>query len=419
VYWSFIVCWAANAYGLVVTWFQDKQLLAQVQGGHPYVCDFVINYMAGQLSLACMHGHVNIYDPNLERGYVDAIIAPVKQEATFYAENPPSFFLFNTPLGLTDPHTAWICFCSLSIVLIVASLYLLSLTPKSTKLDWAGIVVATLCSFPAWICVRLGQFALVFFSAAICCFWSLERKKYVLAGLLAGILTTKLQYLPMIGLIGLSVGGYRYFFSSLLSVAIVVILSGLQLGWHNVIGYPKALAFADTSKEVVGAAPEQMQNLRGLLVQLTGTDSGAVHNLSWAIFIAAVIFVAFLWFRPYKRVQENPYAFRAYAALTIVIMLVFSPHTHVQDYILMTMPAVWLWQIPLPQADEKLALKKVLILLLCPLSWILFLFKLLPFVKIPPFALVGLFFGWYVAFKIIPSLQNATAEPDGSQSPAS
>ncbi len=140
----------------------------------------------------------------------------------------------------------------------------------------------------------------------------------------------------MIGLIGLILGGYRYFFSALLSVALVISLSGMHLGWHNIIGYPNALKVGDSNKGVVGAEANHMENLRSLLTQLSGTDSGAVHMICWAVFVLAVLSVGYLWAVKYKRVQAHPFAFRAYASLTIVMMLVLSPHTHTQDYVFMS-----------------------------------------------------------------------------------
>ncbi len=178
IYWSLMFCWSVNAYGLVGTWFQERNLLAQVHDdGHPYVADFVINYMAGQMSLACFNSRVNLYDPELEHAYIDKIIAPSNRKLPFSPRNPPSFFLFNTPLGLTDPYSAYLIFCTITVMLIVASLYLLSRYERSTKLSLLGLATETLGSFPAWLCVRLGQYTLVFFPAVTTCFWAFERKK--------------------------------------------------------------------------------------------------------------------------------------------------------------------------------------------------------------------------------------------------
>ncbi|HEY9718934.1 MAG TPA: glycosyltransferase family 87 protein [Trichormus sp.] len=409
-YWAFLFFWAANAYSLIGTYFVDNQILALNIQGRPYVNDFVVNYMAGKMSLICNQSHISIYDPDLERKYIDEIIAPVKQEATFYAEYPPTFFLVNTPLALLDARTAYLVYCGICLILILTSLYILSKAPGFTVLNWVAFVTAVLSSFPAWQNVRLGQALLIFFPLAVLCFWSLERKRYVLAGLLAGLLTIKGQYLPAIGLIGLFVGGYRYFFSALLSVAIAVVVSGLHLGWDNVMAYPHALlVVADSNQGVVGAAPEHMENLRGLLVQLTGQDGHAVHLTYWIVFLLTLCLIVYLWAFAYKRVKQSPFAFRAYASLTIVLTLLSSPHSHGPDYIFLALPAVWLWQMPLPEQESKRRLKKILILLLPALSWVCFFLTLIPFWHVPPFLLIGLATVWYIATQILPALSKTVA----------
>jgi len=414
-YWSFIFFWAANAYILIGTYFVDNQILALNIQGRPYVSDFVVNYMAGKMSLASNQTHINIYDPDLERKYIDEIIAPVKQEATFYAEYPPTFFLLNTPLALTDGRTAYLIYCGVCLIFILISLYMLSEGPGSRVINWLALALATLSSFPAWQNARLGQALLIFFPLAVLCFWSLERRRYVLAGLLAGLLTIKGQYLPAIGLVGLTVGGYRYFFSALLSVAIAIVISGQHLGWDNVMAYPHALlVVADSNVGVVGAAPEHMENLRALLVQLTGQDSHAVHVIYWIVFLLTLCLILYLWAIAYKRVKHSPFAFRAYASLTIVLTLLSSPHSHAPDYIFLSLPAVWLWQMPLPEEESKRRLKRILLLLLPVLSWLCFGLALVPFWHVPPFFIVGAAMGWYIVSQILPALAK-TAAPSGEQ----
>lgn len=411
VYWSFVFFWALNAYMLIGTWYQEKKLLALEIDGRPYVADFVLNYMSAQMSMDSSKGHVKIYDPEEERRYIDAITAPVKQEAVFLAQYPPPFFLINTPLALLDAGGAWLAYSFLCFALILASLWAMCQSAgrcmASPLLAWLGSAAAVLGSFPAWMGFRLGQIVMFFFPAVMMTFWALEKKKHVLAGVITALLILKAQYLPVIGLIGLTVGGFRYFISAFLSVSLFVALSGMHLGWDNIIAYPKSLAAADSSQGVTGAAPEQMQNLRGLMVQFTGSDSHTVHIIYWVVFLILLCVIAYMWFVLFRRARNHPQAFRAYASLTVVLMLMFGPHTHMQDYILLSLPAIWLWQMPLPEDEKARNLKKVLILSMVPLGWILYFIKQIPIPQIPPFTIIGAVMAWYIISKILPVLKTA------------
>jgi hypothetical protein len=93
-----------------------------------------------------------------------------------------------------------------------------------------------------------------------------------------------------------------------------------------------------------------MQNLRGQMFQLIGSETSTVHTISLVGYVLSLIALAWLWWtyrklciagsRNSAHLRES---FRFLAAFSILIFIAFSLHTHIQDYLFATISCIWLW----------------------------------------------------------------------------
>jgi hypothetical protein len=96
-----------------------------------------------------------------------------------------------------------------------------------------------------------------------------------------------------------------------------------------------------------------MQNLRGNLTLILGSDNAMVHIISIAAFALAMAALIFLWWRAGKTWWRKETTdtdktlgasqFRVLASISTLIMLIASPHCHTQDYLALVIPCLWLW----------------------------------------------------------------------------
>jgi hypothetical protein len=235
----------------------------------------------------------------------------------------------------------------------------------------------------------MGQTSLYQFSVTAA-FWLLLRyRKSVSAGLISAFLLVKLQYMPILLLIGAILGRWKYCLALLASSSVLTLITLKILGWNNIVSYPQSLIYGETSSAVNGVAAAAMQNLRGEMVLWLGDGSGIVHLLTVGSFAAGLFLAAFLWLKAYPRLETilGKNGFGVMAAVSILVSLIFSPHTHTQDYLTATIALIFLYPFiqSLPSSRSRAALS-VLCLGFPVLSWIfymlMFVFQL---VKIQPF----------------------------------
>ncbi len=383
-YLSSLLCWALNSYVELLHYLQEGSLFARRIDGHPYTNDFVLFYNGALLAAeSCKGKPFNIYDPQIQNAGVVALTAPVIPELNYYLQYPPHFFTLVRPLAGMGITNAWYLWCVFALVLILLVLNQLSKELSESKFVRAFLFVAVFASFPAWNSFQLGQTSLYQFPA-LAIFWLLLRsKKYFLAGILSAILLVKLQYIPIIITAGLIIGRGKYLAGIALSGCLLAIATVLTVGWSNIINYPQALLYGETSKEVSGVAPFQMQNLRGELFLLQGGETHIAHIAVLCFFATAVVLLASMWFFVYPRlvnkISRPGAAFEICASITVLLMLIASPHTHAQEYLSATIPCVFLYRaFNLSQANKlNMRIVRVAIISFPVFTWISFIFGFL------------------------------------------
>lgn len=397
-YFSFLLLWFFATYGDTINAFMQDKIFAYQRDGAVYTCDFILYYNNGKLAWSALRDHINIYDPVLQNEGLEQLVG-MKLDKIFYSQYPPYLFLLMMPLPFLPLKTVWVLWEVFGLIGIVCSIVFLVKTFELTKFKKACLLAGALASFPYWLCFRLAQVALVLYPAFLGYFVCLQNKKWFQAGLLGGFCLLKLQYAPVMFLVGVILGGIKFFAGFSLMGLIYLLGSIFVLGWQNVGGYPEALKFGEIGGQVTGVSPETQQNIRGQLVCLLNSDGPEIHKAVTVLWIIASLALAYVWYKNRKAIlQGNNRIFMYLGSITLLSLLITSPHTHKQDYVFVILPAVWILFGLLPQANmqsKKLALLKALIICFPFLSWSFFLVTaFMP-------AIIQPFFAWALTILIL------------------
>ena len=343
-----LIMWIGVTYLDTLMNYLNDSLLAYSFKGTVYTADFLLYYNDAVMSWQCLHDKINVWDAQLQNDYMQKLIPNIELKKIFYSQYPPYLMVLVMPLSLVSLRAALGTFEVLGALGIIFSVYSLLTTTLKGKFERIFTYVAVFASYPAWVCFRLGQIGLAIFPAMMWYWIALDRKYWFRAGLLGGFCMLKLQYAPILFITGCLLGGVR-FAGGFVLMGIVYLLGSIAvLGLDNVLRYPEALKMGEISGGIIaGVSPDAQQNLRGQLVILLGNDGHIIHLIVVAVWGVATLFTAWLWWR-FRKVSEHLPAedkrrkFMILASVTMLLQLVTSPHTHRQDYLFVTLPAIWL-----------------------------------------------------------------------------
>jgi len=390
-YFSLLLAWAVVSYNEIVKYLGEGALFARLVDGRPYINDTVHWYNAALLAQRSVAGPLDIYDPVIQDQSVRAITAPIAPEGLLYLQYPPQFFPLMLPFSLFPITIAYFIWCAITLVLILVALWFLLKDWVSAGFPRLFAFAATLSCFPAWLSFETAQTSLFQFPATVG-FWLLLRsKKFFWAGVLTAILSVKIQYLPALGLVGLILGGRKYLAGVFCSCLLLAVATFATVGWSNIANWPRALKFGETSPQVIGVGAPMMQNIRGELVLLFGSDSSVIHVITLACFALGIVAIALMWWKLYRRLQKTlgDNAFGLCVGVSILVSLIASPHTHIQEF--MTAAAAIVFLYPFLQQQAETRLSKVLSVLLIgyPVwSWLFFLLmQVFHMIRIQPYFL--------------------------------
>jgi Glycosyltransferase family 87 len=380
-YLCVLICWSVQAYALIGEWLHEGTLFAHTENGRPYISDFVNVYGMAYLANRSLHEHVDFYDPNVQAETAKLFTAPVVAEIPFTFQYPPWFFPLLMPLSQVSITSAFLIWDFLGVLFIAWAVCLLAFSFHKSSFARVFVMVAVFASYPTWLCLRLGQTAWINFAALTAFWWLIGQSRSFLAGLAASVFIMKFQYLPLPFLVGLMRGRLKFILGFALVSALLFALTVVTVGWSNIACYPQVILGIGVGKNVSGVSPELMQNLRGALVLITNEDNQLVHVIAFGFL--AIVSLAAVIFRDSKKTNQIDSNFKIKASICSLLLLIASPHTHIQDYLVATIPALWLWQATSWQSAPLL---RRAILAFPLISWIFyFLRPIFMLVRIQPF----------------------------------
>lgn len=276
-------------------------------------------------------------------------------------------------------------------------------TPFKRVFAMTGIFSA----MPMWLSVWLGQPALFACAGLTMFFLAVRDRRPYLAALCTIPVLVKMQYLPLIGLIGLIMLGVPYALTVAGILSVLVLVAVAVLGADNVMAFPHALS-QETATSVSGVAAEVMQNLRGFLTLVLPQSPDIVRIVSIVAYVVATIALAYMWLSMKRKgLLENKDAFVYAASITTLMMLMTSLHTHRQDYILLAAPCIWLYMLHMKYGTPRLGkIGRVLLVSFPFCSWLYFILH-------PLFVMIYIqaFFTWALALFAV-SVMNLRSPVD-------
>ena len=403
-YFALTLFWGISAYAQIISYFRQGTLFLHYENKSLIVNDFVLWYNAALLAARAGSERLNVYDPAVQFVSLKALVLPHVLDVVRIVDYPPHFFALVRPLAPLGLGNSWIVWCLLALVPIVMALVQLSKHLQATLFTRVFFVVASLAAYPTWYAFELGQTTLFQFPALVAYWLLLRADRLFLAGLAAGLLTVKLQYAPCVVVVGLLLGRLRFLWGLLSCACALGAYTIYVVGWNNVIVYPKALLFAETSDQVAGVCAEVMQNFRGQFLALN-LSGQIVHHLSAALFGIGILAVFLIWLLLHPRLSKaiGLRSFDICVSITTFVMLVCSPHTHFQDYMAIAIPVAFLYPLLKESAakDRKLTALRVLLWGFPFFSWLSVVF-LVPIVRLH----IQPYFVWALGVIIIGSVKG-------------
>jgi hypothetical protein len=342
--------------------------------GIPVSIDFVNIYCQGILGRDARRDHINIYDNEIQVKTFSVAIAPEPNpnlgKTPFYMYMPPPYWVIPIPLTVLSIGQAWVFSWILGLALSLASLWYLLRTINAGRDEITFVMVGLLAAYPTlWSCWT-GQPTLWVLANLVLIWALLIDRRYLLAGLATAVFTLKIQYTIPVIVAGLCLGRLRYLYGCAAGMTCALVICIYQLGLDNVLRFPGAISREPTGT-ISGVQVWFMQTLRGQLYLLRGRAPEDMVSTIVTVggFILANCFIGYLWWHARRDDREQ---LRLIASLTTLLMLVVSLHTHFYDYVLIAIPAVWLWGMLRTQQSTSLSYVLACLLALFPLfSWIM------------------------------------------------
>jgi hypothetical protein len=299
-----------------------------------YVSDFTQFYAVGKL--AASSERALVYDPQAQDRYLNQVIAPLHTTKICYGQNVPWFFMLMAPFTSWPLRQAYFLYCALGIVF--GSLGLALVLRSLRKLPWletCAMVLACNAAMPAWFALNHGNTSYYLLGFACLYVTSLRAEKDWIAGLALALLAQKPQYA-----IPASLPAFRFQRWKLIGAAAAVefaiwVGSALYLGPENILNYPKTLFSTDTNSNLDGMYPRQMVSVRAMYA--TFISEHASMPLACATFALGLLLLFWMWLKVKK---DDARQFRWAMAVTVMAMLVMSPHTSMYDVLLLSLPVV-------------------------------------------------------------------------------
>lgn len=288
----------------------------------------------------------SLYDLDRQLAY-QKTVAPTEPVLPFVY--PPITAALMAPLALLSFPAAFLLVTILNLLLIFASLRLLTSRLSLTADQSHWLLLFALCNFGAQAVVFHGQTSAIILYCLTRHVLADRRSQDAEAGFWAGLLSLKPQYLPIPHLVLLLTGKWRGF---LIGAAI----SGtLIAGAFLLVGIETSKQYFDLARRMVAADDEwwnqwrSMHNLRALTIYWL---PAAWQPYLWWVGVALVFAVLIAW--NLSR-EKSSAGFAVAWIINLLGLLIVIPHLFTHDLILLILPcalfiSLFRQRLPLPVA---------------------------------------------------------------------
>jgi hypothetical protein len=366
------LCFIMGTYDIFLQ-ASSKELFAyKEKNGDVTIRSYVQGYICGAIALS--PDRHKIFDPAVQLDYTNRAISPLKTDKYIFSQYMPYLFTLMAPFATLDIRTSFYLWTVFAGAGCAAGLWLLMQDDKRfTTMGRVLFLIGCAASLPYMINVYYGGLSPLIVGLLCVYYWGWLRGHDVVAGACIALSTLKPQYAVFAALPCLAHKRFKLIAAAAVSELLLLIIAGLNVGWENVINYPQILLKADTSAEYLGVFPEKMVSLRGPLSALLPKE--IANPVCLAAMVIAIVLLLWLWTKTDgKKPDEAAWAM----AITMLAVMIVSPHTHIYDCIYLVLPAVLTLNSTSLTANlftrpPQLRLWSYMILLYPLFSWCLFL----------------------------------------------
>jgi len=332
--------------------------------------DFIAFYAAGRI--AQVEGPMHVYDLALQQHYEEQVVGfEVAPEHIYPFNHPPFIVPLSRALALDDfilSFTLWDLVMLVFFILGAATLLYL-LREGLSRQQCLVLLASILLFFPCYASLVIGQDSAIFyFSTCIWMFGMLTKKDW-LAGLgLAGMTVRPHLALPLAlpflftctcASAGKRRGVWWWF---LIGASSLALFSLAYVGVDGMAGFFRVLLVSGRG-ENYEINEEHMFNTIGLLWRAIPDLSPLyVHGIGWGVYLAATTGLCVLW-------AKSPLLDERHIGLAVILSLFSSPHSHIQDLVLLIIPIACLMLVLI---RKKYLLSRDAVLLPLAASLVLF-----------------------------------------------
>ncbi len=283
----------------------------------------------------------NLYNPQIQKQFFSKAIYPAKPNQ-FFSQYPPQTGILMHPLKFLPLNYGYATFIIISIILLITAL--LNLRNKLNPID--NLTFLTICfgifaSMPMLWSILLGQVNIILVAAIIFLLLANFKHKYIMGLCSSLCLSIKPHYFIFFFPLSLFMKNFKFFLSCL-AVNILLLLYTFKTFKPSIFTtYVNMLSEAESKFAYLGVKLPDFANdtnylitIRKLLMLFLPTNN-ALH-ISIIMFGLAFCLAAYLCLRNnWKRSENTAWLISS----LILIYLVFSPHAHFHDSLLLSVVA--------------------------------------------------------------------------------
>ncbi len=356
--------WTICELGQVIWFFLDKNLSIFHSGSQIGITDFVHFYIAGKITSSPLRTEAFNWDA--QRQFFESITKIHLSGADFYTPYFPLVFLLMVPFVSLPLEVAHLVFDIITTGFgLLGIWYLLKQLNYLHKPMSAFVVFGILASNASWRNWTQGQIMWLFVGLTaiyLACFVS---KKDLQAGVALALSIIKPQYTIYLLIPALALKRWRLLLSFLACDIVLALICARVFSWRQLIKYPDLLnqyELISSSVKTLG-----MNCLRAflnlVLPQAEAFRTSVILNLVCLVIMFALCF----YFLSRKQDQQT---INWVMSLLILAAVLFSPHAHLHDSLLIALPAL----LTLPGLNTVNSVNQSFSLL--SWQWILYLFPL-------------------------------------------
>ncbi len=346
-----MAAWVISELVAIVFLGLSKDLSLYHVGGKVYFSDFVRFYMAGKMTMSPVRQF--FYSWDVQKTFLQSILQEPLPVEDLYSPYLPIVFLMMAPYSWLSINHAHLLFDVVNLCIGLAGCFMIIRSLNKTDNTMNGLVLlGTLASLPCAITWLIGQISWLY--VGFICFYLafMRNKKDIPASLALFFTIIKPQYAVFLLIPAIYLKRYRLLLYALGWGILFLVLCTYVFGLKAMIAYPLVLNQSEVSLQSVHA--QAMYCFRPLLELFLSKPMAYYGCL--ALWVSAFLFLLFIAMGN-SNVKDKESTFAWLVSITLITSILFSPHAHSHDVMLLVIPA--LFTLPGQDAESKQIYMKV------------------------------------------------------------